>query len=283
MTRSKVINHYYQLLLLLLWLIFQSSELSHTNLALVLVQSVSGIIFRRYISYEKKNYSMATVVFLFLFFPTHFANLKFTSNDHLLMFKLWHALWGSWLWSVISQSVLVGAISFFENLYGKVTIDQFQIFRRPKSFRREKICKKPTANAKICLRLVVELQQSISTLCLRWVPLSVELLQTQLFLGTLLVWKTFGFLWWNFSGKFCEQCLKILCYPLMSSLARRPCTLIGFNHSLISCEWSNITYGASVYSSLLPFDQVRESSGKIPKNQSFSSFGWKPETYLKNV
>ena len=76
--------------------------------------------------YGKGNYSTATVVFLFLFFQTHFANLEFV---HFLPCLL-HFLN---LKRYISDT-LYGPFQFFKNLYGTVANDQVPNFQRPKIF-----------------------------------------------------------------------------------------------------------------------------------------------------
>ena len=67
------------------------------------------------IIYGNENYSKATAVFLFLFFQTHFANLKFVQFVQFYG-NLWLALVVSQIWSVISPSVLVAAFYFLQKV-----------------------------------------------------------------------------------------------------------------------------------------------------------------------
>ena len=102
----------------------------------------------------------------------------------------------------IGWSVLV-----FENLYGKVVIDQFPISSSPKNFRREIITEKKE-NARNFSGQIVEHHQSNSTLCLWWVSILVQSVRNQLFLAPYYFETILELLCWNFSAKFCGECWK---------------------------------------------------------------------------
>ena len=95
-----------------------------------------------YFIYRKENYAMASVVFLFLFFQTHFANLQFsTICDMPSAFLDFGAIYLRAYWLECSN--------FFKNLYGKVANDSVPNFRCPKIFHPEVICENKLKKPKV--------------------------------------------------------------------------------------------------------------------------------------
>ena len=75
---------------------------------------------------ERNNYLMLSVVFLFRFFQTHFANSEFIppSNENIFMSQICdkHSAFRNFE-ALYLRAFSLERSSFFEKLYGKVVID----------------------------------------------------------------------------------------------------------------------------------------------------------------